>query len=54
METADPSAELIRKWSIESPGLMAEAGFMGTEASLDGVDPAKTLGFGGKKHCLSL
>jgi hypothetical protein len=27
METADPRAELIRKWSIESPGLMAEAGF---------------------------
>jgi translation initiation factor 2B subunit (eIF-2B alpha/beta/delta family) len=26
METADPRAELIRKWSIESPGLMAEAG----------------------------
>ena len=41
METADPRAELIRKWSIESPGLLEEAGFAG-------VDPAKTLGIFGK------
>jgi hypothetical protein len=28
METADPRAELIRRWSIESPGLMAQAGVL--------------------------